>query len=84
MVPGLNYFSLAQSHQVLEGKENFWDDYGCGVAVPVGKANAHGRRTKLVRGGRELDFSIEIAEEDRPRRSRAPRPLSSGRTVPLP
>jgi hypothetical protein len=36
MVPGLNYFSLAQSHQVLEGKENFYDDYGCGVAVPVG------------------------------------------------
>jgi len=35
MVPGLNYFSLAQSHQVLEGKENFYDDYGCGVAVPV-------------------------------------------------
>jgi len=28
-----------------------------------------------------ISFTIEIAEEDRPRRSRANRPLSSGRTV---
>jgi hypothetical protein len=33
-------------------------------------------------GGREGGlFTIEIAEEDRPRRSRANRTLSSGRTV---
>ena len=24
-----------QSYAVLDGKENFWDDYGCGVAVPT-------------------------------------------------
>ena len=36
----------------------------------------------LREGGREGGlFTIEIAEEDRPRRSRANRPLSSGRTL---
>jgi len=48
MVPGLNYFSLAQSHQVLEGKENFYDDYGCGVAVPVGMSNECPRKMRLA------------------------------------
>ena len=56
-----------------EGEEEILLDESRLFVRKLEELNARGREGGV--------FTIEIAEEDRPRRSRANRPLSSGRTV---